>query len=84
MVRLPLGSQEVGVLLHQVRALLVKTLLAIRVVPEIVHEQRGRAAALDEGGPIVKVRLCPECLERMRSEPGAREVLQAEGPARPN
>ena len=25
-----------------------------------------------------KVRLCPECLERMRKAPGAREVLPAE------
>ena len=31
-----------------------------------------------------KVRLCPECLERMRREPGVREVLLAEGPARVN
>ena len=30
-----------------------------------------------------KVRLCPECLERMRREPGAGEILLAEGPARP-
>ncbi len=31
-----------------------------------------------------KVRLCPECLERMRREPGAREVLLAEGPSGEN
>ena len=31
-----------------------------------------------------KVRLCPECLERMRREPEAREVLLAEGRARAN
>ncbi len=28
--------------------------------------------------------LCPECLDRMRKEPGVREVLLAEGPSRPN
>ena len=31
-----------------------------------------------------KVRLCPECLERMRREPTAREVLLAEGPSLAN
>ena len=31
-----------------------------------------------------KVRLCPECLERVRREPGEREVLLAEGPVKPN
>ncbi len=34
--------------------------------------------------PAGKVRLCPEFLERVRREPGAREVLLAEGPTRPN
>ncbi len=31
-----------------------------------------------------KVRLCPECLARLRKEPGAKEILLAEGPSRPN
>ena len=31
-----------------------------------------------------KVRLCPECLDRLRKEPGTREVLLAEGPGRAN
>ena len=31
-----------------------------------------------------KVPLCPECVERVRFEPGAREILLAEGLPRPN
>ncbi len=31
-----------------------------------------------------KVRLCPECLERIPMEPGAREALLAEGTVKPN
>ena len=46
-------------------------------------EGAGEPEATDKATPgYRKVPLCPECLERMRSEPGAREVLLAEGPSR--